>query len=131
MDECDTDKILVARPLPRNDAIDGTPMPSAHRKQSAINEQIERKADARMLQEPPQPEPEPEEEPSNTLSDYSDGFGLFQINELTNFIETLTRHSAQCSGVFVLDPINFRMGSGIEQTWRCSCNKKFTHIDNN
>ena len=107
---------------------------------------LERDANKRMMQPPPPPPPQqdeanpaneevnesanlPPQQKSKTIinKDYSDGYGLFHINQLSDFIQELAYHAAQCSGVVGLESTNFKYGAGITQTYKCSCKKKFVH----
>ena len=99
-------------------------------------EQIIEEANARMLQPPPervlaqadQHQSDSEiERPTKTI-DYSDGFGLFLINELTDFIHELCCHASQCCGTYELEPIDFKSGAGITMKWKCcTCGIVFIH----
>mmetsp|Transcript_12688 Transcript_12688/g.27557 ORF Transcript_12688/g.27557 Transcript_12688/m.27557 type:complete len:533 (-) Transcript_12688:47-1645(-) len=142
--EWENDKILVASPSASSGAEMGTQtdLKGVHaydweeEKLLVVRpvEQIEGEANARMLQ-PPQLAPDTEEgeqtpeqeEMATTNIDYSDGFGLFLINELTDFIQELAYHAAQCGGVYALDAIDFKDGAGITMKWKCSCSEVFIH----
>ncbi len=93
--ECDIEKILIPRPLPNKDNEKPSASPPAGGR-SVSQEQIEKEANDRMLQPPPLA-PTPEEEGDDPaverirtgddgLPDYSDGYGMFLLNELTDFI---------------------------------------------
>jgi len=104
--EWSEEKILIARP-PTNVG-NSTPTTVTTSRQSSISDTVKQQADARMRTPPPPPQPlqsaTEEEEgeeiegaqystPSSTI-DYSDGFGLFLISDLNDFIVELTYHSA-------------------------------------
>lgn len=59
--------------------------------------------------------------------DYSDGYGLFHISQLSDFILEVGVHAAWCSGIIELESTDFHYGAGITQKYRCSCNKRFVH----
>jgi len=103
---------------------------------------VEREANHQMVQLPPPPpspllpsqpplQPHPatdsEVEPRSKDIDYTDGYGLFHVGELIDFIKELTYHTAGCGGVFNMEGTNFKNGAGITQKWKCSCNETFTH----
>ncbi len=127
---CETEKILIARPQNANAT-------SSSDEGDVTLQQLEREANERMLQPPPPlPLQQPTIDSSNQQStadiarteiDYSDGFGLFLINKLMDFIHELLFHAATCGSNFELSDISFRDGAGITQTWKCSCGKTFTH----
>ena len=138
--EWSEEKILIARP-PTNVG-NSTPTTVTTSRQSSVSDTVEQQADARMRTPPPPPQPlqsaTEEEEgeeiegaqdstPSSTI-DYSDGFGLFLINDLNDFIVELTYHSAWCGGMFELEKIDFKDGAGITEKWKCcSCHQQYTH----
>lgn len=92
-----------------------------------------RDANERMMQPPPplapqQDEPNPNNEKVNESAnhqqksktiinkDYLGGYGLFHINQLSDCIQELAYHTAQCSGLVELESTNSRYGAGITQT---------------
>lgn len=132
-------KILVARPISgdANQETAAKPTRQTIKERASLKEQIEAEANMRMQQPPPQPSQQssPPTEDGNAKDknsppkiDYSDGFGLFLISDLIEFIQELTYHAAECNGLFQLNDIDFREGAGIKQVWACKCcNKSFIH----
>ena len=54
-------------------------------------------------------------EPQSKDVDYTDGYGLFYVGELIDFIKELTYHTAGCGGVFNMEGINSKNGAVITQ----------------
>ena len=69
-------------------------------------------------------------EPADFSHIVDDGYGIFNLRMMTEFITNLTRHAAQCSAPLEITSMDKRYGAGIDQYWTCCCCKERFRLRN-